>query len=51
MSKNYVDKALNTFGQYDLHFTSFVAHRFDFTPLVYYFAFCSGALDISLKYA
>jgi hypothetical protein len=51
LSKNYVDKGLYSYGRWDPHFTAFVAHRFTFTPLVFYFAFCNKALDISLKYA
>lgn len=48
---NYLDKAINSHGEYDLHFSSFVAHKLNFSPLVHYFAYCNKALDISVKYA
>mgnify|MGYP003435663979 CR=1 FL=1 len=33
-----------------MHFFVFVAHKLDFAPLLYYFAYCNKALDISVKY-
>jgi hypothetical protein len=46
-----MDKALQSYGQYDIHFSAFVAHKLNFTPLLHYFALCTDALDISVKYA
>jgi aminopeptidase N len=51
ISKNYIDKALSSLGECDLHFFAFVAHKLDFVPVIHYFAFCNKAIDISEKYA
>lgn len=47
---NYLEKAIQGHGEYDLHFSSFVAHKLNFSPLLHYFAYCNKALDISVKY-
>ena len=46
-----MEKALQSYGQYDIHFSAFVAQKLNFTPLLNYFALCIYALDISVKYA
>lgn len=51
LSLNYLNRAVQSHGEYDLHFSAFVVHKLNFAPLLHYFAYCSKALDISIKYA
>jgi hypothetical protein len=52
ISKNYINKAIEAYGQYDLHFSAFLIHKLeDFFPLIHYFAFCKNSTKISEKYA
>lgn len=46
-----MDKAIYSYGQYDLQFSAFVAGRLSFNPIFHYFAFCNDALDLTVKYS
>lgn len=51
VSLNYIDKAIQGHGQYDLHFAAFVCNKLKFVPVLHYFAFCNDALEFNSKYA
>lgn len=51
ISKRSIKKAIDAHGEMDLHFSSFLVSKLTtFTPLLYYFAICKGALLIQNRY-